>query len=278
MKNKFFGILLAIVIVGSFSACGEKDPCEKGHTWKEATCAEPKTCEVCDATEGDPLEHEWEDATCVEPQKCKNCESSKGEALGHSFGEPQLVKDSTCSEAGQKRFTCSVCGEIKDEEIPKKAHTPGEWEIVVQATATTKGKKAQKCSVCKGTIQEEEFEKSAAEIKADYKLNCANYTYNEISRNPENYRGKYAHFKGKIIQSMESGDTYTFRINITKTKYSWTDTILVTYTKKEATESRLLEDDIVNIYGMLSGTYTYETVMGNEMTIPLLLAEYVELN
>ena len=76
---------------------------------------------------------------------------------------------------------------------------------------------------------------------------------------------------------MESGDSYTFRVNVSRTSYGWTDTILVSYTKKEASESRLLEDDVVDLYGILGGTYTYETVMGNEMTIPLLYAEYVEL-
>lgn len=150
--------------------------------------------------------------------------------------------------------------------------------ITEQATATTKGKKAQKCSVCGEIIKVEEYEKSADEIKADYKTNCADYTYKEISRNPDNYKGKYAHFKGEIIQSIESGDSYTFRVDITKTSYGWTDTIMVTYTKKEASESRLLEDDVVNLYGILGGTYTYETVMGNNMTIPMLYAEYIELS
>ncbi len=250
MKNKFFAVLSVISVVAVLTACG--NPCEKGHAWKEATCTEPEICEVCGLT--------------------------NGEELGHNYGEPEIVREVSCSEVGIKRYTCSSCEEIKDEEIPQKAHTPGNWEITSQPTATTKGRKVQKCSVCGGTVQEEEFEKSAEEIKADYKSNCATYTYNEISRNPENYRGKYAHFKGEIIQSIESGDSYTFRVDITKTSYGWTDTILVTYTKKEATESRLLEDDVVNIYGILAGTHTYETVMGNEMTIPLLMAEYIELN
>jgi hypothetical protein len=41
---------------------------------------------------------------------------------------------------------------------------------------------------------------------------------------------------------------------------------------------RILEDDIVTIWGTSAGLYTYETVMGSELTIPSLVANYVELN
>lgn len=248
--KKLLSLLLALVLCFSLVACG--NPCKHGHQWVEATCTEAKYCSVCNVHDGD--------------------------ALGHTYGEPVINRETSCSKTGIKTFTCSVCGDEKQEEIPTTAHTPGEWEIISQATATTKGRKAQKCLVCGGIIVEEEFEKSAAEIKSDYISNCSNYTFQEIARNPDNYRGKYAHLRGEIIQSIESGDSYTFRVNISRTSYGWTDTILVTYTKKSASESRFLEDDVVDLYGTLGGTYTYKTVMGNEMTIPLLYAEYVEIN
>ncbi len=248
--KKIISLLLALVLCFSLVACGGS--CKDGHQWTKATCTEAEYCSVCN-TKG-------------------------GAALGHTYGEAVIISEATCAKSGTKTFTCSVCGYEKWEAIPTTAHTPGEWEIISQATATTKGKKAQKCSICGGTVVEEEFEKSATEIRSDYISNCSNYTYEEISRNPDNYKGKYAHFRGEIIQSIESGDSYTFRVNISRTSYGWTDTILVSYTKKEVSESRLLEDDVVDLYGMLAGTHTYETVMGNEMTIPLLYAEYVELS
>ncbi len=40
--------------------------------------------------------------------------------------------------------------------------------------------------------------------------------------------------------------------------------------------SRILEDDMVTIYGELDGEYTYETVLGSEVTLPFMDAEYVE--
>ena len=37
----------------------------KGHTWSDATCASPKTCSVCGATDGEALGHSWENCACT---------------------------------------------------------------------------------------------------------------------------------------------------------------------------------------------------------------------
>ena len=34
------------------------------HSWNDATCTTPTTCEKCGETQGVPLEHEWIAATC----------------------------------------------------------------------------------------------------------------------------------------------------------------------------------------------------------------------
>lgn len=36
----------------------------KGHTWKEATCTAPKTCNECKLTKGDELGHNYVNRTC----------------------------------------------------------------------------------------------------------------------------------------------------------------------------------------------------------------------
>ena len=41
------------------------DPCEKGHTWVEATCAAPKHCTVCGVMEGDALAHTFDGDVCT---------------------------------------------------------------------------------------------------------------------------------------------------------------------------------------------------------------------
>ena len=123
----------------------------------------------------------------------------------------------------------------------------------------------------------EQFTLSPEEVKQQYMDSCQTYSYEEIARNPDTYFGEHTKFKGEVIQVMPEGDSYTLRVNITQGSYFWSDPILVTYTKQDSSEANILEDDIVMMYGTLAGDYTYETVMGNELTVPFLMAEYIDI-
>ncbi len=68
-----------------------------GHNWEKATCTAPKTCEDCGETEGEPLPHSWLDATCTAPKTCSACKTTEGEALGHSWEEATYEAPKTCS-------------------------------------------------------------------------------------------------------------------------------------------------------------------------------------
>ena len=52
-----------------------------GHTWNDATCTAPKTCSVCTATEGEPLDHTYPDEWTIDDskhwRKCNNCEATE---------------------------------------------------------------------------------------------------------------------------------------------------------------------------------------------------------
>ena len=69
MKTKALILLLSACLAVSLTACGQAasgklSPCEaNGHKWLENTpnYQQPKTCEICGATEGEPLEAELKD-------------------------------------------------------------------------------------------------------------------------------------------------------------------------------------------------------------------------
>ena len=111
-----------------------------------------------------------------------------------------------------------------------------------------------------------------------YKASCENISYDELARNPDSYTGKRLKFTGEIIQVIEDGNTATYRINVTQGDYGlWDDTVLVYYRFSDG-QSRFLEDDIVTFYGMSGGLYTYESTIGASITVPLVYAEYIDLN
>lgn len=119
----------------------------------------------------------------------------------------------------------------------------------------------------------------AKKAKKDYIASCKTYKYKDIARNPDKYYGKRAKFKGKVVQVIEGYFDTTLRVDVTKGKYGiYTDTMYVVYTPQSTTENRILEDDIITIYGELAGIETYETVMGAKVSIPRIDAEYITIN
>lgn len=74
-------------------------------------------------------------------------------AAGHKWNEGTVTKEATCTEAGEKTYTCDVCGETKTEAIPATGHK-GEWVVVKEATETETGLKKLVCTVCGETEEE----------------------------------------------------------------------------------------------------------------------------
>lgn len=257
------------------NVCGEIEGQPLGHKWIDATCTEPKTCEYCGITTGNALGHDWADATCIEAITCINCSETKGKALGHKIDEWEVENEPTCAEEGTEIGTCNVCERTIKQKIDKVEHTLGEWVITKEPTSYSKGLKEQKCTVCDTSVNEEQFEWTEEEIIANYKAKCLGYSYEEIARDPDGYKGTFGKYTGKVIQVLEEGSIVAMRINITQTRYSYTDTIYVLYVK-DSNESRILEDDIVTIYGENNGLYSYKSVLGATISLPCVVANYVD--
>ena len=73
-------------------------------------------------------------------------------AKGHSWDKGVITTSPTCSDAGVKTYTCTVCSETKTEVLNATGHTP--VDVAEQpATCTEAGHTAGvKCSVCGATI------------------------------------------------------------------------------------------------------------------------------
>lgn len=112
----------------------------------------------------------------------------------------------------------------------------------------------------------------------EYKASCSEYSYEDLARNPDDYEGADVVFTGKVVQVLEGTSSTSYRINVTKGSYGiWDDTVMVVASKTDS-GSRILEDDIVTFYGTYGGLYSYESVMGATITVPLVLAQYGDLN
>lgn len=128
-------------------------------------------------------------------------------------------------------------------------------------------------------ISESETAQTRQESEDDYKDSCAQVDYKELLRNPTSHEGERVWFRGKVAQIVsETDDELVLRIYVTESGYGiWDDDIYVTFEREDTGENRILEDDIVTVYGESDGTETYRTVLLAARTVPRIEAEYIDL-
>lgn len=133
----------------------------------------------------------------------------------------------------------------------------------------------------KAKKEQEEKERKALKAKQEkeFKAKCKTYTYQQMARNPEKFKGTNVKLTGEVIQALYGEDSVDLRVNITKegTYSTWyTDTVYVVYDTEEG-EDKILEDDIITIYGTSLGDYTYTSTMGSPVTLPLIDGKYITI-
>ena len=113
----------------------------------------------------------------------------------------------------------------------------------------------------------EQARKEAAE--AEY---SPDYTYEQLARNPDTYVGSKVKFTGKVLQA-ETGDICYMRLAVNS---NYDTVIFVTY-MPDLISFRLLENDIVTIYGTANATYSYEAISRATITLPWIKADMIEM-
>lgn len=129
------------------------------------------------------------------------------------------------------------------------------------------------------TLQPTTKAKKKVSAKA-YKNNCKTLSFKDLSRNPDKHKGEKLKYTGKVIQVQEDehwlddNTTVDLRINVTKDEYGlWDDTIFATVELPKNAD-RILEDDIITIWGECDGKYSYTSVLGSDVTLPKINIEY----
>lgn len=101
--------------------------------------------------------------------------------------------------------------------------------------------------------------------------NCEAVNYNEVERNPNQYKGKHIFINGSVIQVSEGWfNSVTMRVDEGANNIWY-----VTYKRKQDNEARILEGDVLSFYGECDGVETYTTIFGGSVTIPALKAEVI---
>jgi len=99
------------------------------------------------------------------------------------------------------------------------------------------------------------------------------FDYKRVNKNPDRYAGTFVKGRAKIYQIQEDGDTTEGGLDVTNNGYGyWDDNVRFTLPKV----TDFVEGDVVSFYGTIEGSYSYESVAGWNITVPMVKLSYLE--
>lgn len=121
------------------------------------------------------------------------------------------------------------------------------------------------------------FERSFTQEEkiAQFKKQTKTPNYNQLKKNPDNFTGTQAIYKGKVLQALEKDGVTDLRISVKNMGYgiwSSTDVIYVTYAGKTSA----VEDSVITVYGTIMGNHTYKSQAGWDISVPMMMAEMIK--
>lgn len=150
-----------------------------------------------------------------------------------------------------------------------------EYEGLAEAEAEARKIEAEKAiqeskeAAEKASIAEKESKE--AEEALGYETGI---TYDQLARTPDDFEGKKVKFTGKVLQVIEhTGKNF---VHIRLAVDSDYNSVLYCRYKTNIITSRILEDDIITIYGTSFGLYSYEATSGATITIPAVIIDKID--
>ena len=112
-----------------------------------------------------------------------------------------------------------------------------------------------------------------AQAEANFKAAASAVPYKQLEKNANRYKGTKVVYRGQIFQIQESdGGGGILLLSVTDDGYGfWDDHIWVDYDG----HVKGAEDDIITVYGTVTGSKSYETQIGGETYVPRMRAKYV---
>ena len=241
------------ILSGQAIAKTEDHSWNQGEITKEPTCKEEGektfTCSICGNTKTEKVsttDHQHmeirnqKNPTCKEAgysgdTYCADCgvKIFSGQTIAktknHNSDGGVITTEPTCTERGEKTFTCTICGNTNTKKVNATGHRYGAYKVVKEPTNKRKGLKSKTCSVC-GKIVYEAIPKTnfsptdSSETNPDQNPQTSQKTTRKIKLN----RRKLTLKKGK-----------SFRLKVTLTPADSQDKITYkTSNKKIATVSK----------------------------------------
>ena len=213
--------------------------CERAGTivWKCSRCDETKT-ETIPATG-----HHWTDNGDNSTHICV-----KGDATeAHSYGEWTTVTEATCTTAGKKQHTCTVCGHVETQEIPATGHhwvDKGNGTHTCPDCGATKGQPVNTNSALELRVVDAEGMNQPFTVSQNGTLRTYTGAYDIATLTGDLNTLRYLQDHGaQTIQFVTNGQTSSFAINDLLAQGSGSEVFYLTHRGAEEPTLLLVEAD-----------------------------------
>lgn len=190
-------------------------------------------------------------------------------------------------KAESERLAAEVASSKKEEPASKK-QSLSEKKKEEERNAAIRAESEKIATSSKAAAEKKTSSASTSTVELsedEYKAKCAEVDYKDLCRYPERYSHKKIKVKAKIQQVMNASlfnSSKTYRVQTDTSGYGWylDDEYFVT-DKRTSGSVKLLEDDVIFIYGEFSGmekvtralTWTTDEVPGIQMKYAELVKE-----
>lgn len=210
-------------------------------------------------------------------------EADKTSDVTISYGGKEAELSVACSTStltgiyakysGSKRAGVWISEKNEDIKVYAK-YKNGQKERVYDWTIVKKAKlKAGQTSTVTIEYKDKQCQlsvKCTTKTPQMYKDSCIALSYDDAARRPDDYEGRDVRFSGEVLQVLEDDGWVQMRVDVGDFD------VVYIYYKYQDGESKFLEDDYITFYGTSEGLYSYESVMGETITIPLVYAKYID--
>lgn len=121
--------------------------------------------------------------------------------------------------------------------------------------------------------------KTKKEIKNEYIKSCREYGYKKVLRNPDKYIGKKIKIRVRISSVHEKSflNSTKYYFANSKGEYGWYGDQYGIFDKRDAEKPKLLEDDIIEVYGEIAEPEETSSLIVNSQELFCIDMKYVKL-
>lgn len=163
--------------------------------------------------------------------------------------------------------------EAIQSEYDSYKESMSEYEGLAAAEAESRRIQAESLAAAEQAAKEQAEAESLAAQEAEEKAGYdTGITYEQLARTPDDFENKKVKFTGKVVQLIEGDYSNSIRFAVN----SDYDNMLYCEYDKNIVSTRVLEDDVITIYGTSYGLYSYQSTMGGQITIPAVVIDKID--